>query len=157
MKTKIFLLTVLVLILTACAGDIAPDDQNTTQDEPGVNQPGEAADAEMIEPTAEPTPEASSAEPVEGVSFAADVLPILQSRCLTCHGGDRIEGELVMLSYAELMLGSESGAVILPGDAAGSLLYELASTGKMPKRGANLNTVQLETILAWINAGALDN
>ena len=160
MKTKMIVLTLFIFLLTACSGSDTPD-SNTVPDnvdnQAVVNPSVTPTEAASIDPTAEPTQEASSSEPDAAVSYAADVYPILQSRCLTCHGGERIEGELVMLSYAELMAGSENGAVILPGDAEGSPLYELASTGKMPKRGANLNTVQLETILAWINSGALDN
>ena len=156
MKTKLLILTIFILSLTACSGTNAASntsaDQGAAQENIAVNQPGDPPAVEAVQPTEDPPPETAGE-----VSFADDVFPILQSRCLTCHGGERIEGDLVMVSYAELMLGSESGAVILPGDAEGSLLYQLASTGKMPKRGANLNTVQLETILEWINAGALDN
>ena len=143
--------------LTACTGQnssssITPN-QEVIQQEPDLNQPEGTPESELVQPTEEPTPTEIS----EAISFADDVFPILQSRCMTCHGGERIEGELVMLTYGELIAGSESGAVILPGDADGSLLYQLASTGEMPKRGANLNPAQLEIILQWINAGALDN
>jgi len=35
------------------------------------------------------------------VSFTNDVLPILQSRCVNCHGGDRTEEGLVLKTYAD--------------------------------------------------------
>jgi hypothetical protein len=180
MKTKLFVLIVSLLlaamVLSACGGG------NTTVNTP-VNQPpvpseNNGEDSSITDqndeqtgdnqPATQPLPpddgdgaETPSDDSAGGettvVSFANDVHPILQSRCITCHGGDRIEGEMVMLSYAELMSGSKSGPVIIPGDADGSLLYQLASTGEMPKRGANLNAAQLEIIMQWINAGALDN
>ena len=37
------------------------------------------------------------------VSFAHDVLPIMESRCANCHGGDRVEKGLNLKTYAELM------------------------------------------------------
>jgi hypothetical protein len=161
MKIKIIILTILVVFLTACTGQnttsSTTSNQEVIQPEPGLNQAEDTPEAELVQPTEEPSPEPPPVEESEEVSFAEDVFPILQSRCLTCHGGERIEGELVMLSYAELIIGGESGAVILPGDAENSLLYQLTSTGEMPKRGANLNPSQLEIILQWINAGAADN
>jgi hypothetical protein len=91
------------------------------------------------------------------VSFANDVLPIIQSRCINCHGGDRTEEGLVMLTYADIIAGSDNGPVVIPGDAEHSLLAELVSTQKMPKRGPKLTPPQVQVIIDWINQGALDN
>ena len=91
------------------------------------------------------------------VSFANDVLPIIQSRCINCHGGDRTEEGLVMLTYADIMAGSDNGPVVFPGDAEHSLLGELVSTQEMPKRGPKLTPPQVQVIMDWINQGALDN
>jgi hypothetical protein len=46
------------------------------------------------------------------VSFSNDVLPIIESRCLNCHGGERREEGLNMTSYAGLLAGSVNGATI---------------------------------------------
>jgi mono/diheme cytochrome c family protein len=156
MKTKYAFFTILLMaaLLAACgtqtentgtSGNLETPAANTSQNDAASSNTGDAA---MVE-----TPAGDTTE----VSFANDVLPILESRCLTCHGGDRIEGGLVVSSYADLMAGGKDGAVVIPGDAAGSLLYDLTASGKMPKRGANLTPVQLAVIEAWINAGALDN
>jgi hypothetical protein len=172
MKTKRFvvLFVLLVLILAACStqnteienndNQSAPSGDNAGQnnaeantgDSPGSENQEVQNDGENSESADEPAPEESAA-----VSFDADVLPILRNRCLNCHGGDRVEGGLSVGSYAELMAGGESGAVVIPGDSAGSLLYELAASGEMPKRGANLTPVQLEALMQWIDQGALDN
>lgn len=106
-------------------------------------------------PPPAPTDTPPPAEP--GVSFAADVLPIFESRCLQCHGENRIEGDLVLNSYQAVMTDSESGPSVLPGDAAHSRLVELIVSGDMPRRGPRLTPAQIQTITDWIDAGALDN
>jgi hypothetical protein len=60
-------------------------------------------------------------------------------------------------TYASLMAGSENGPVITPGDAANSLLVELVTNQKMPKRGPKLTPPQVQLIMDWVNQGALDN
>ncbi len=62
-----------------------------------------------------------------------------------------------MRNYTELMIGSENGPVVIPGDADGSKLVELVASQKMPKRGAKLTPSQVQLISDWINQGALDN
>ena len=91
------------------------------------------------------------------MSFARDVLPILVERCSECHGDDNPEEGLEVTSYRTLMLGSIYGAVIKPGDVAGSYLFEQVSSGKMPKKGDRLTATQIEIIRSWIEAGALEN
>lgn len=113
--------------------------------------------APAVEPTAE---SASTTEPAAGgatVSFAADILPIFESRCLNCHGGNRTEAELSLRTHADAMTGSEGGAVIIPGDATNSTLVEMVVTQEMPKRGPKLTPPQVQLIIDWINQGALNN
>ena len=90
-------------------------------------------------------------------SFAKDVLPIFESSCFSCHGGDKTEKGLNLKTYASVMLGSQNGAVVTAGDAGNSLLFKLVSSGKMPKRGAKLTAEQLDVIKNWINSGAPNN
>ena len=118
---------------------------------------------EMDEPAADPeeadapAEEAPAEEPAAAVSFSADVQPILDSRCANCHGGERVEGGFILLTYAELMAGGDKGPSIIPGDATNSLLAQLIESQKMPKRGPNLTPAQTQIIIDWINQGALDN
>ena len=62
-----------------------------------------------------------------------------------------------MLTYADIMAGSNNGPVVVPGDAEHSLMAELVATQKMPKRGPRLTPPQVQLIMDWINQGALDN
>ena len=160
----------MVILLSACGGQEspagnAPGPENSSMndvtssnnaDQPKISD--SEAEAAPTEAMAEPT-EASVAEPqaADGVSFAAEVFPIIDSRCVNCHGGERVEGDLILRSYADLMAGSESGQVIVPGDAENSLLVQLISELKMPKRGPKLTPVQIQLITDWVNQGALDN
>jgi len=91
------------------------------------------------------------------VSFSKDVLPIFQSVCVKCHGGENTNASLVLKSYADVMQGSENGPVIEPGKSADSLLIELITNGKMPKKGPKLLPAQIRIITQWVDAGALNN
>jgi uncharacterized membrane protein len=110
-----------------------------------------------LAPTTPPETATSASSVNSSVSFSVDVLPILQSRCSSCHGGRRTEEGLNLLSYAAVMAGSEHGAVVIPGDAVNSKLATLVATGKMPKQGPKLTPAQVQMIVDWINAGALNN
>ena len=108
----------------------------------------------VIPPTTPPT---ESSGQTASVSFSNDILPILQSRCINCHGGDRVEKGLILKTFADIMSGSENGSVVTPGDADNSKLAELIVSQKMPKRGPKLTPPQVQIIIDWINQGALDN
>jgi uncharacterized membrane protein len=116
---------------------------------------GSAGDAQ---PTLATDPTVASADaPAAAVSFAKDVMPIIQSRCINCHGGERIEAGLSLRTYEDIMAGSENGPVIVPGNAAKSFLVELVASQKMPKRGPKLTPPQVQLITDWVNSGALNN
>jgi hypothetical protein len=85
------------------------------------------------------------------VSFSADVFPILESRCVQCHGPSRTSGGVKTDSYDAVM------AIVTPGDAETSLLVEVVVTGYMPRRGPKLLPSEIELISTWVNAGAPDN
>jgi hypothetical protein len=108
-----------------------------------------------VSPTAAPATQASGQGTT--VSFANDILPLLESRCKNCHGGNKIEEGLVLLSYADIIKGSKNGPIVTPGSADNSLLVELLVNQKMPKRGAKLTPSQIQPIIDWINQGALEN
>lgn len=164
MKVRFAILLLIVGLLSACATQPTeePTIPPTEEVVPATAAPTDAPVAtDTSAPSAEPTTADSpttEAAPAGGtVSFAADILPIFESRCLNCHGGNRTEEGLSLKSHAEALTGSEGGAVILPGDAAQSVLVEMVSTQEMPKRGPKLTPPQVQLIIDWINQGALDN
>ena len=155
--------TILVLTLSLLVGIVLAGCGTQSTPEPVATEAPQSADPQPA-PTEEPT-EAPAVAPTEApaevpageVSFANDIFPILESRCINCHGGERIQEGLVMLSYDELLAGSDNGPVIVPGDAANSLLVELVANQKMPKRGPKLTPPQVQIITDWVAAGAPNN
>jgi hypothetical protein len=117
-------------------------------------------------PAPSPTPTDTSAIPsstpvpteeTDVVSFSGDVLPILQRRCVKCHGGERTEEGLILKTYADVMAGSWNGPVIEPGSAAESYLVEQIVSGEMPKKQPDLLPSEIRVISAWIDTGAANN
>ena len=107
---------------------------------------------ETVIPTSTPT-----VQPSVGISFANDVLPILRANCSSCHGGSSASGGFSINSYQSIMTGSQSGPVIVAGDAQNSMLVQLVKSGQMPRRGPKLSDTQIQIITDWINTGVLDN
>jgi mono/diheme cytochrome c family protein len=91
------------------------------------------------------------------VSFSADVLPILERRCVKCHGGEKTEDGLRLTNHAEVLAGSWNGPVIEPGNAADSYLIEQVESGEMPKNEPRLLPAEIRTLTDWVMAGAPDN
>ena len=156
MKTTILIAILVLGLLTACSAGPAEAPASSSSPEPAAPTaaPLPADTAAGQQPTVPPTSEPAQAATI---SFSADVFPILQSRCVNCHGGDKVEEGLIMTSHADIMAGSENGPIITPGDANNSLMAELILSQKMPKRGPKLTPPQVQTIVDWINQGALDN
>jgi mono/diheme cytochrome c family protein len=93
--------------------------------------------------------------PTDEVSFSRDVMPLFQQYCLACHGSS---GGWSAADYRSVMESGDNAPVVIPGDAAGSVLGQsLLGEGRalMPPQGMPDEAVQI--ILAWITAGAPDN
>src|SRR5688500_11371369 len=56
--------------------------------------------------------------------FANKVKPLLESRCVSCHGPDKVKGGLRMDSRAGLLKGGDSGPALVPGNPSESLLLQ---------------------------------
>src|SRR5258708_30361174 len=61
--------------------------------------------------------------PNNPVSFRSDVAPILEKKCVTCHGPTQQLSLLDLSSRAAALKGGQKGPAIIPGDAEGSLFY----------------------------------
>ena len=87
--------------------------------------------------------------------FELDVLPILQARCLVCHGDNMQQNGLDLRTRDSVLQGGESGPAIVPGSSAKSSLFEQISSGTMPVGGNRLSDQEIELIQQWIDSGAL--
>jgi mono/diheme cytochrome c family protein len=152
---SLFVIMAAVMIVTACGtateAPTAYADPSTATQPPAYTDPSTATRAPIAAATEAPVTTTGE------ISFSASILPILESRCVNCHGGNKTEKGLDLKTYEALMSGSEKGAVITPGDAANSTLVTLVASGKMPKRGPKLTPEQVQLLTDWINAGALNN
>ena len=163
MKIKFVVLLLIAGLLSACGGQAveptATASPPTEEAVPATEAPSEAPAATDTSAPVVEAPAATEAVTSGGVtvSFATDILPIIQSRCINCHGGERTEEGLSMNSHAEILAGSENGSVVTPGDAVNSLLAQMVIEQEMPKRGPKLTPPQVQLIVDWINQGALNN
>ena len=93
-------------------------------------------------------------------SWAAEKHPglaTLEKRCAGCHMGAQKKSGLDLSSRALMIRGGDRGPALVPGDAAGSLLYRVAARTAephMPFNAPALVSAETESIAAWINAGA---
>lgn len=168
---KITLTTLLMslpLILIACAPQTTPETE-APQTQPEVTSPTEATPqptattsaptdtaSPVTEEATEPPSTEEAADPA-GISYANDVYPIFEASCIKCHGVESTKEGLDMLTYENLMVGSRNGTVLVPGNAADSLLVQLIVEGEMPNRGPGLTAEQIQIISDWVNQGALNN
>ncbi len=96
-------------------------------------------------------PPASAAAPP---LFEKDILPLLEAKCLRCHGGKATRGDLDLRTPDALRKGGESGPVVVPGRPEESHLFELVRDGEMPKGQPRLTPAEVEKFRQWIAAGA---
>ena len=112
---------------------------------------------ELNQPT---TSEVDSEPASEEVHFLTKIRPILEARCVSCHGPKKKKGGLRLEPIAEAFpKGEEDWWTILPGDPAGSLLVERIKLtadddGVMPPRGELLTKEEISLIEQWIARGA---
>ncbi len=82
---------------------------------------------------------------VSNKAFAADVNPIIQSACAIagCHASGSVNGPGALTSYTSIF-NARTG------------IRSAVSSGSMPKN-SSISTAQKNTILCWIDGGALNN
>lgn len=94
--------------------------------------------------------------------FVFEVLPLIQSKCLSCHGDDpnKIEGELDLRSYEAMLRGGEHNKeIIVPGRPEFSPLYmaitrEDPDFSMPPKERDALTENEIQAFYSWIVSGA---
>lgn len=93
-------------------------------------------------------------------TYEEDVLPVLKTACINCHGNDKQRGGLNLATFSATMEGGSSGAVVNPGDPDKSRLYTLSAhieEPKMPPNGSKMDDGKLKLLRTWIEQGAREN
>jgi hypothetical protein len=81
--------------------------------------------------------------------YAADIQPIFNTNCISCHGGAQAPDLRDGKSYAAL---TKIRFITLPGESSG-LYIQLNSSS----HSAKTTSTEKQKILYWINQGALNN
>jgi Protein of unknown function (DUF1553)/Protein of unknown function (DUF1549)/Planctomycete cytochrome C len=91
----------------------------------------------------------------DAVLFESTVRPILQARCVDCHGGGKVKGGLDLSSREGLLKGGARGPAISLQDPSESVLLEAVNHQdlKMPPK-EKLPQGQIDSLTRWIEKGA---
>ena len=95
--------------------------------------------------------------------FKHAVMPILQSKCVSCHNKEKQKGELLLTSYEEIMAGGKTKEGIIPGNLSTSEIFRRITLPKdhkefMPTDGKKpLTEAQVAILEWWIETGAHRN
>ncbi len=98
--------------------------------------------------------DACSGQAVKPIDFAHDVVPVLKTHCVRCHGGKESKGGL-SVNTRELLLDAD---VVALGKADESRLIELISSNdpeeQMPPRNRKrLSAIERNVLKRWIDEG----
>jgi hypothetical protein len=105
--------------------------------------------------------------PDEPVSFHNHILPLLENRCLNCHGEPYVKNGrtikptagLQLDTYEMVMKGNLDGTIVTPGDPTVSTLFQVVilpddDPELMPPKGDPLTEDERTMIKRWILEGA---
>jgi hypothetical protein len=91
----------------------------------------------------------------EPIRFETHIRPLLESRCVKCHGQDERNGGLDLRRRFTMLQGGDNGPAIVVGDPDASLLVRRIERGEMPpKEEEPLEARQKQLIRNWIADGA---
>jgi mono/diheme cytochrome c family protein len=94
----------------------------------------------------------------DAIDYTKRIKPVLQARCVACHGVLKQKGGLRLDTAALALRGGKNGAAIKPGDAESSALIERVSAAdeseRMPPEGEPLKPAEIAALRTWIAQGA---
>ncbi len=100
---------------------------------------------------------ASAADGAAEIDFLREVFPILETRCLPCHGADRQEGDLRLDRKDFVLQGGHSGNEILAPGAANGILQRVIAVNeavRMPLGEPQLPDAQIAILKSWAEQGS---
>ncbi|MBL8741062.1 MAG: hypothetical protein JNK04_08215, partial [Myxococcales bacterium] len=140
----------------------------------GVGAPAEhgqpIASGSAAPSASESAPASSSAEPTvsepvavgkgDGTVYGDFVAPIMEARCVRCHGAAKAKGKVRLDSIAAMLAGGKGGPAIVANDAAGSrsiiaMRSPLSDADHMPPpKEAQPTPTEIALVAWWIDHGA---
>jgi hypothetical protein len=93
------------------------------------------------------------------VDYATEVKPLLNSKCISCHGGVKKSGGFSLLTREEALMPTKSGkTAIVPGDAGSSEMIRRLTCAdadeRMPYKEEPLTPDQVALLERWVDQGA---
>ena len=99
---------------------------------------------------------ASAEASQEKPSYAQNIAPIFQDKCVACHDHATRASGLNLESFETLMNGGRRGPAVVPGKSGESLLVKVLEGSVKPQMppGDKLSDAEIRAIRAWVDAGA---
>lgn len=82
--------------------------------------------------------------------YSADILPILQNNCYSCHGNGNLEGGISLDGYNNVKQKVDANLLI-------NVITHAPGYPPMPNGLPQLPTCEIDKIKAWVNRGAPNN
>jgi len=92
--------------------------------------------------------------------FTAAIMPILKTKCFSCHNENKAKGKLIMTSVKKLLAGGKDGPIWIAGDALNSHIVQKINLPEyekkhMPPQGKpQLTDEEIKLLFTWIQSGA---
>ena len=102
----------------------------------------------------------TDAEKVDPIIYKHIIHPILEEKCITCHGDKKQKSGLRMDSYAYLLEGGDEEECLVPGDTEQSMMIAylhlpLEDDLRMPPEGkTQLTPEEIQILEWWVKIGA---
>lgn len=95
----------------------------------------------------------------EAPNYEEHIKPLFRSHCLKCHNADESNADLDLSSFAAVMKGGSSGAVVKAGRPESSQLYRamahLENAEAMPPESPKLPDAKIAHVQEWIRGGLI--
>lgn len=99
-------------------------------------------------------PAAASSKRAARTRFREEIAPLLAHHCTECHDAATASGNLDLTHRAAALAGGDRGKLLVPGDAAASLLWQLVESDEMPHDRSPLDDREKQQLRRWIDDGA---
>lgn len=93
------------------------------------------------------------ADDAQDVDFQRQIVPLLVSHCLECHGQSDPAGDLSLSRQATAQRGGVSGPAVVAGDPEASELWQMVASDQMPPEEP-LAAAEKQLLRRWIEQGA---